>query len=377
MHSKKSTSDNPLIQPFDYDCYYIHPEHRQELCEILKKYRRSFSSLKPSKTRMINPVEFGIFSCAFEEIVRFFNDDISIGLAHFMTMHNHLEDYSQRAVGFYLDNTILKVVSCWDYSFQILNQFWGLDFLSSARSREILSDIYQKRWKVVETGDSFTLACSDYSEKQLAEINEKLKQALVVLHADNFKKQVKRSKKIALIPELDRLMELFNSRPCKELRTQWRNHVTHGASMTFGLHISGINSTLPTEGLSFTHPAKRRDDMLCLLQQNMDVLQKGIQLVHDIVWDNIVPNSRQNSGKMFYGVQLDCPNCDFKDCMTQDVFDLLHAKGRVPHFDCPKCRSPLTILQHLEMAERDYNWLLFNVEKFEGHLQNYLKDSSS
>lgn len=376
MPCPKRSNRTPLIQPLSYDCYYIRPEHREELCELLMSWRSSFCSCDSSQTRLINPLEFGMFSCAFEEIVRFFNDDILINMAHLMVMHNHLEQYSQRAVGFYLDNTILKIVSCWEYSFQVLNQFWGLEFLSSARSREILSDIYQKRWKVIETEEGFTLACSDYSEKQLAEINEKLKQALVVLHADHFKKQVKRSKKIALLPELDRLMELFNRQPCKELRTKWRNHVTHSASMTFGLHISGISSVIPAEGFSFTHPEQKQDELLCLINQNLDLLQNGIQIVHDVIWNNIVPNSKQNEGKLFYGVQLTCPNCDFKDCMTQDVFDLFHSKGRTPHFNCPKCRSPLTVLQHLEMAERDYNWLLFNVEKFESHLQYYLKDPS-
>ncbi len=185
----------PLIPPLDYNCYYILPQHREELCQFLASRRKSFFSSNSSPTRLINPLEFGVFSCAFEEIVRFFNDDILINMAHLTTMHNHLEQYPQRSVGFYLDNTILKIVSCWEYSFQILNQFWGLEFLSSARSREILSDIYQKRWKVVETKDGFTLACSDYSEKQLAEINEKLKQALVVLHADHFKNKSNAAKR--------------------------------------------------------------------------------------------------------------------------------------------------------------------------------------
>lgn len=359
--------------PMDYSDLYIMEKHQTMAKRFLKNLRSDFPIIH-DKNKMQNHFESSYNFIYAKQIAEYYNNDICITATHlFVSQKNH-NLYSRNTIGYFFDGLVQRIFSCWDYIFQSLNIFWDLEFLSSTKEREILAEIYTKKWDFIENGNGIQLVCSEYSEEELKAINQRLKKDLKVLHTDTIKKQIKKDGKFSIIPEFDELMNLYNNSDCTKLKKEYRNSITHSNSSTFKMRIESGDRLLPGKSLCFSNKTCVDDETIALVKSNLQLLQKGIAILLNIIWNNIVPNSKQNENIKYYGVCLNCETCNFEDSMVQEAYELFQ---KYPHkFLCPNCDKPLTIKEKLNMTERDHTKLLQNIEKAEKQMQFYLQNVS-
>ncbi len=355
-------------KPMNYNDLYIIEKHQTIAKELLNELRSDFPIVHdPNKMKSFFDYSFNFMYA--KQIAEYYNDDICITATHLFIMQKNYSSYSPKTIGYFFDGLVQKLFSCWDYIFQSLNIYWGLNFLSSTKEREILSEIYTKKWDFIEDEEGIQLICSEYDEAKLEVINQKIKKDLKVLHADTIKKQIKKDGHFSIIPEFDELMNLYNDSNCIRLKKEFRNPISHSNSSTFKMKIDVGDPLFPNKSLSYSNRNHIDDETIILIKNNLELLQKGIQLLLHIIWNNIVPNTKQNEDITYYGVCLKCKTCKFEDSMTQETFELLQKYSL--NFLCPECAKPLVIKEKLSMTERDHTNLLLDVKKLEKQIQIY------
>lgn len=358
----------------NYSDIYIKEEHQDAAKETLNKLRSDFTILH-DENKMKNIWDNAFNFIYAKQIAEYYNNDICINATHLFILQKNGSSYSKTAIGYYFDEIVQRIFNCWDYIFQSLNMYWDLGFLSSTKEREILSEIYTKKWDFIETDDGFQLICSEYSEDKLRIINQTLKKDLKVLHSDTIKKQIKKDGCFSIIPEFDSLMSLFNDPNCVKLKKEYRNPITHSNSSTFKMRIDSNDALFPGKGLSFSNATIVTDETIILVKNSLEKLKSGIQILLHIIWNSIVPNSKHNENISYYGVYLKCEACKFEDSMTQETYEAFQRNSF--NFQCPICAKPLTISDNLNLNERDYNQLLLDTQKVENQIQYYSQSNAS
>ena len=64
------------------------------------------------KGRVINTLEFVTYGALFYELFNYYNNDICIDTAKFLTMKESMEDYNFRVIMSLVDSLSIKICSC-------------------------------------------------------------------------------------------------------------------------------------------------------------------------------------------------------------------------------------------------------------------------
>ncbi len=148
------------------------------------------------KGRVINTLEFVTYGALFYELFNYYNNDICIDTAKFLTMKESMEDYNFRVIMSLVDSLSIKICSCWEYIFQILNHYFSLELNSMALNKEKIDKMYTKKMVFVREGDITHIEYIDWTEEEKEKIaSEVLKKKRVLNIGEKAKGLKKRCEK--------------------------------------------------------------------------------------------------------------------------------------------------------------------------------------
>lgn len=345
----------------NYEDFLIETKDLVLYSKALKKSRCKFVMAHDS-SRMINSFEFAMYATLMTEIFNFYNNDICIEVAKIYAMIEGKGDYKFRVIANMVDTVAVKVCSCWEYIFQILNKYFMLELNSMHLNKDILDKIYEKKMIFIKDEEGYRIEYVDWTDEERERINQELKKKKRVLNigskAKGFKKEIR--KQGYVVSERVNQISALNSSVCVEkLKSEIRNTITHKKSSTFAFAIGGLDRILPTEGIECDRTGwVKIDEFMELIFDNLDVLKNAIQITFDIIClgDKLV--HIENQGKKYKVVALECSKCHFKMNMIDELY-VMHGEYDLS-VECPKCDSDMLFKGEGEASESDYYQVFWN-----------------
>lgn len=343
----------------NYENFVLIKEDSQLCQKMLKKYRHEFKMAHDS-SKMINILEFGLYTNFMNEIFNFYNNDICIEVAKIHAMTEGQGDYNFRVIMNLIDTVTLKICSCWEYIFQILNQYFSLELNSLRINKNIIDKMYEKKMIFIKQEKGYNVEYVEWSEEERNELEDILRKKKKVLdvrgYAKKFKKEIKSSGFI-VSDRVKQLSKLYSSPCVKLLKEEVRNIITHKKSATFGISVGDIDGILPIEGILIDREGWMKiDDFKKLVSENLEILKLAIQTAFDIICleDKLVTIG--NEGKEYRILLVECGNCHHSTNITSGFYAL--ENERHLGVKCSKCGTMMKILEEGKTSEYEHNQVL-------------------
>jgi hypothetical protein len=359
IFKKKSDKQNHNIIgkiSLNYEDFVLTKED-SELCKkMLKKYRNEFK-MKHDSSKMINILEFGLYTNFMNEIFNFYNNDICIEIAKIYAMTEGRGDYNLKIIMNLIDTVTLKICSCWEYIFQILNQYFSLELTSLRMNKNTIDKMYEKKMIFVKQEKVYNVKYVEWSEEERNELEDILKKKKKVVdvrgYGKKFKKEIKDSGFI-ISDRVNHISKLYSSPCVKLLKEEIRNIITHKKSATFGIAVGDIDGILPMEGIAINREGWIKiDDFKKIVSENLEILKLAIQTAFDIICleDKLV--SIGNEGKEYRILLVECDNCHHSTNITSGFYAL--ENERHLGVKCSKCGTLMEILEEGKISEYEHN----------------------
>lgn len=373
LNKKKGKNSKDIYGDFgeewiDYKEYLIKSADEKVFFENLELYRNKFH-MAHEKGRMINTLDFVTYASLFSELFNYFNNDICIDVAKFLTMKESAENYNFRVIMSLVDSISTKICSCWEYMFQILNHYFSLELNSMALNKEKIDDLYAKKMVFVKEGDITHIEYVDWTEEEkemVAKAVLKKKKVLNIgIKAKGLKKEIR--KQGYVVSERFQQISILYAQECVEnMKQNVRNIVMHKKSASFTYAIGEIDDLLPTEGISINRRGWiTGNDFQRMIIENMAVLKEALQIAYDIVClgDKLVHIGNEN--KTYEIVLLECVDCKKIINMTDSLYEImLEMNGQV---NCPECKNRMDFQSKGKTSEFEYSQVLYReMEMFFG-----------
>lgn len=344
----------------DYEEYLIKNEDKKIFSEKIQLYRNKFQ-MAYEKGRVINTLEFVTYGALFYELFNYYNNDICIDTAKFLTMKESMEDYNFRVIMSLVDSLSIKICSCWEYIFQILNHYFSLELNSMALNKEKIDKMYTKKMVFVREGDITHIEYIDWTEEEKEKIaSEVLKKKRVLNIGEKAKglKKEMRKKGYVVSERFQKIAILYAQECVEDMRKYVRNIVIHKKSATF-IYAIGEIDIFPSEGIDFNRSGWiKGNDFEKILIENMAVLKEALQIAYDIVClgDQLVHIGNEN--KTYRIILLQCTNCKNNINMTNGLYKLMSI--RYGQINCPKCKNRMNYQSEGKTSESKYNQVLYH-----------------
>lgn len=295
----------------DYKEYLIKNEDEKVFLQKIELYRNKFC-MAHEKGRMINTLDFVTYVGLFSELFNYYNNDICIDVAKFLTMKESTANYNFRVIMSLVDSLSTKICSCWEYMFQILNHYFSLELNSMALNKEKIDNLYAKKMVFVQEGDITHVEYIDWTEEEKERVAREVLKKKRVLNvgekAKGLKKEVR--KKGYIVSERFQKISILYAQECVDYMKKYvRNIVMHKKSASFTYAIGEIDNLFPNEGIHFSKSGWiEGNDFQKILIENMAVLKEALQIAYDIVClgDKLVHIGNEN--KTYEIVLLQCNN---------------------------------------------------------------------
>lgn len=352
----------------DYKEYLIKNEDEKVFLENLEQYRNKFH-MAHEKGRMINTLDFVTYAGLFLELFNYYNNDICIDAAKFLTMKESTENYNFRVIMSLVDSLSTKICSCWEYMFQILNHYFSLELNSMALNKEKIDNLYAKKMEFVKEGDIIHIEYVDWTEEEKEKIASEVLKKKKVLNvgekAKGIKKEI-RNKGYVVSERFQKISILYAQECVENMKKFVRNIVMHKKSASFTYVIGEIDNLSPNEGINFNRSGWIEvNDFQKMLIENIAVLKEALQIAYDIVClgDKLVHIGNEN--KTYEIVLLECINCKKNINMTDGLYELmLKMDGQV---NCPECKNRMNYQSKGKTSEFEYNQVFYReVDMFFG-----------
>jgi len=302
---------------------------------------------------------------AANEILNFYNNDICINLANTLIMNKYRDEYKFRVMRHYADNATIKIISAWDYIFQILSVFYGTEHLQSYKTRDYVIAF------VLGNPDIFK-GRSEYADDEFQKNYHKLISDKKVLSSGDRKKFKKALKKIGLSTNarLEKIFELYKAEEVRVLKDTVRNEVIHVKSLSF-MHSIGIQPGIPClfagRGIHFGGDGWiDSEELEILLLKNTEILKEAIQIFNEIIRTDDTPNSTGNSENEYHLYDGICRECEESVFVAFNFMEILKdSEMENKNFICGKCGKDMVLGEQRMANERVYfNQYIENVIYF-------------
>lgn len=327
------------------------PLYEKRVKEFRDKFKVSYEG-----TRMLNGVDFCIYASLMSEVINFYNNDICIDVAKIVAMVEGKGEYHFRVICNLIDTVAVKVCSCWEYIFQILNKYFMLELNSMNLSKDRLEKLYEKKMVFVRTEQGYKVEYVDWSEEEREEVRDSIRKRMSVLHigkkAKGFKKSIKQNGYV-VSDRVNQISVLYSEDCIERLKKEVRNTITHKKSTTFAYAIGEIEMLFPQEGITCNRSGWIKIvDAKELLCDNVDLIKSAIQIANEIIWlsDRLVRCGNEN--EIYKIVELECQICQHHFNLTSELYgiELKYMKN----IRCPKCHEETKLIGDGIVSEFDY-----------------------
>ncbi len=352
----------------DYKDYLIKEKDEKILLSKLELYRNKFH-LAHEKGRMTNILDFVTYAGLFWELFNYYNNDICIDVAKFLTMLESTENYNFRVIMSLIDSLSIKICSCWEYMFQILNHYYALDLNSMELNKEKIDNLYAKKMIFVSEGKITRIEYVDWTEEEKEIVTKEIFKKKKVLHvggkAKGLKKEI-RKKGYVISERFQKISVLYSQESVEKMKKFVRNIVMHKKSASFVYAIGEIDNIIPNEGINFCRSGWiTGNEFKEMLLENIAILKESLQIAYDIVslGDKLVHIGNEN--KTYEIVLLQCNNCKKSINMTDSFYELM--VGMDGQVRCPMCKNEMDYQSKGRTSEFEYNQVFYKeLEMFLG-----------
>ena len=340
------------------DYFVNNQNHKKKIENLMENYRNKFEIIKGSNT-LCGSGGMSEHQLVVE-LINYFNNDICISAAIFNGINNYNDEYEFKVIAYYADNISVKIISAWDYLFQILNQYLGTNLLGDYRTRDRIVAFLMNPPEFIKDGDDVKVNYKNLPQDKVNEIYARTIKEKRVLQVDKKNRQLKKSLKnmdLSITPDIQKIFELYREDDLEVLKAQVRNDIIHKRSLTFNISINSAE-LFPMVGISSAiNGWYNFNDLSVLIEKNLLILTKGIQILNEIIFYDKYPNSKENEGKEFVVRNFKCNSCNKEQYVVKDLVEELKKVGY--KYTCINCGNEMVDTGEYKVNERSYYFTKF------------------
>jgi hypothetical protein len=275
--------------------------------ELFRSYQ---SELEPLYRTKVYAWEIGLYLAHFDGLVSaFFNRDLAQAMA---VAQRSAETYpDELSTRYVVEDAIRRHCSCWDYLFQILVHFLGLQegMLPRRRDKDRLASMVMFDMDFpADHGITYVRQTPKGREEALQafrRIRKTVEFSDKGSRADRFFKRVKlQYAPSEWLSEVKRLLRTPSVREVHDVR----NQIAHAHPLTAQMYPSFDFGGIPGPGLSYQKPPNIASLMTILTAAHAD-LERALRVARTAVVGFDIPNSKGNAGVTFEVDELACSDC--------------------------------------------------------------------
>lgn len=353
-----NTKEYDTHKVYDIEEFIFDDVIKETVLEHLSKFRDEF---KPHGTKNSYTMDNGVWLQAIpllQELKYYYNNDICISAATSIAIIKNAK-YNLRTFSFYYENALFRISNAWDYVHIILNQILGSDFIvgEDIRGKVINAKCHNIKFIKYKRGYRTVVKALNDDEKKAAMAIAEKENKLLIVSANQKKSKFHKflKKELDINERLQHIFDIFYSDDVNEF-IKLRNEVVHRRPLGAKYSVSPDN-LFPGQCVSIDPSGwYQYHDSELLLEKNVYALRKVIGELLDLVFNNDLPNTKNNEGKHFYMKPVFCNDCKKTLVLPEVTVDYFRLHNL--NLLCPYCKTNnLSILDEEKSEVNDSFYL--------------------
>ena len=286
-----------------------------------ERFRAFQSALKPGRrSGFVKPLLVATYITHFDGLVSaYFNRDLARAMA---TAEWAMEHRPEAPASIYLvEDAVLRHCACWDYAFQMLVHFLGMqdDVLPQHQDRKLLLHMVSFNLDFIEEGGVTHIRSTPKSRDEALRAFRTARKRTEVIEkgarGDRFFKRVNRT--FAHSEWLTVVRAHLRSQPVRRVH-ELRNQIAHAHPMSAQTFPEFAEVGIPGPSLSLT-PLKP-DDIIKEFEVLRDAhreLEAALRTIRTAMLNYAIPNVKANAGVTYQVHTLICNACSVQTFMPQ------------------------------------------------------------
>lgn len=257
----------------------------------------------------------------------------------------------KKVISFHFENSVFRVVSFWDYSMSLLNEYLQLGFHTDSISKQEALIYAGKKAVLVPGEECNRLVYIDLEEDEKIEKQKQVNKIKILNKKDMYDKYINNFSKTK---RLDRYFELLNSKELIELQ-KIRNQIIHSRSLGTDMVVNFSHFHMKNALSSSSEGWIDFNETINLLETNLLNIKEALYNLTEIILLDDFPNYANSSNRKFYMYDVECSKCGFNDRIPEVVLNNKQTKI------CHSCwESELTKVSKLRTNEINHGSKLYN-----------------
>lgn len=287
-----------------------------------------------------------------KELQSYYNNELCITISMARAFVENCD--KKDLISFHFENSIFRLVSFWDYSLSMLNEYLQFGFHTDSVSKQEARNYAGKRAVIETEGECNRLYFVDLDEEEKKEKQKQVNKIKIISKNAMFEKY---NKEYYNTERLDKYFDLLNSEELQELQ-KIRNQIIHSRSLGTNMIVKFSNLHMKN---AMSNSKKRWIDYnrtIDLLEANLDVINIALVCLTEIILLDEFPNSIDTKDRKFYMYDVECSKCGFSDRIPELMLD--DKKTKI----CHSCwDNEMTVIEKLRTNEINHGSALYNYIK--------------
>lgn len=249
------------------------------------------------------------------ELHSYYNNELCVSTAiiNALMLNRQLD---KKAFAYHFENCISRIISFWDYSMSLINEYLQLGFYTDTISRQE-AIYYAGKRAVIGNEDGYNkLTYVDLEETEKKQKEQEAKKIAVVNRAkviEKYKSDFYGTERFNMFFQLSETTEQ------NELR-KIRNQIIHSTPVATNMTVK-YTSLFNKNVISNTiNGWIDYDTIIPIVQKGLLQIKEALILLTEIIKLDELPNCADTGEKEFYAYDVECSVCGFKDRLPEAMF---------------------------------------------------------
>lgn len=303
---------------------------------ILRKLVIDFEGIDVEERDIGVLAEFA--SLLLKELHSYYNNELCVCIAIIKALAKN-KKIDKKVMSYHFENGISRIISFWDYSMLLVNEYLQMGFYTDSTSRQEAIYYAGKEKILVAEGDYNRLVLRDLDEPEKTQREKEAKDIKVVNRERVFNKY---NSDFHETDRFNKFFEISESDELNKLRSI-RNQIIHSKSLSTNISVNysfllNKNAMAGTMDGWVSYP-----DTVSLIEMNLSKIKEALIVLTEIIRLDEFPNYiYAEKDRVFYVYDVKCSKCGFEDRVPDCAFDDKLAKS------CHNCwENDFTIIKKL------------------------------
>lgn len=238
-----------------------------------------------------------------KQLENYYNEEICISSGIVLSLIES-DEISFRVKSYHAENLIFRLSSIWDYYFNIINEYLHLEIpadniiKNEIINRHCVNVDFIKRENITEVVEK------PLPIQKQKKIRKDLKKEIKVLGKGILINTIRQ--KFDLTDRFKKIISLINSECIEELK-HIRNQIIHRRALGTGISVDygflGQSVSINNKGWCDFNELHQ------IIKENLEVISKAIQVLHEVIFLDERPNSIENKDKQYFVIKVKCKAC--------------------------------------------------------------------